>query len=236
MRQRLLTIPGVSQVIAIGGGVKQYQVLASPEKMAAYNVTLKQVMEAAGKSQVNTPGGFLEGTNQEALIRNIGRTTNIEDIANSVVETRKGVPILLKDVAEVKFGKQVMRGDAGVNGQPAVIVSVQKQPGTDTVKLTATVEKALAEIQRALPADVKITPVFKQGTFIERRHLERGTRDPRWRHHGPDRPGAVPDEFSHDLHHAYGDSVVVRGCGARLQAGRHLDQHHDARRPRRRHR
>ena len=166
VRQRLLTIPGVSQVIAIGGGVKQYQVLASPEKMAAYGVTLKQVMEAAGKSQVNTPGGFLEGTNQEALIRNIGRTTNIEDIANSVVVNRKGVPILLKDVAEVKFGRQVMRGDAGVNGQPAVIISVQKQPGTDTVKLTAVVEKALADIQKALPADVKVTPVFKQGTFI----------------------------------------------------------------------
>jgi CzcA family heavy metal efflux pump len=166
VRQRLLTIPGVSQVIAIGGGVKQYQVLASPEKMAAYGVTLKQVMEAAGKSQVNTPGGFLEGANQEALIRNIGRTTNIEDIANSVVENRKGIPILLKDVAEVKFGKQVMRGDAGVNGQPAVIISVQKQPGTDTVKLTAVVENALADIQKALPADVKITPVFKQGTFI----------------------------------------------------------------------
>ena len=166
VRQRLLTIPGISQVIAIGGGVKQYQVLASPEKMAAYGVTLKQVTDAAAKSQVNTAGGFLEGANQEALIRNIGRTTNIEDIANSVVDTRKGVPILLKDVAEVKFGKQVMRGDAGVNGQPAVIVSVQKQPGTDTVKLTAEVEKALGEIQKALPADVKITPVFKQGTFI----------------------------------------------------------------------
>ena len=166
VRQRLLTIPGVSQVIPIGGGVKQYQVLASPEKMAAYGVTLKQVMDAAEKSQVNTAGGFLEGENQEALIRNIGRTTSIEDIANSVVENRKGVPILLKDVSEVKFGKQVMRGDAGVNGAPAVIISVQKQPGADTIKLTAEVEKAMAEIQKGLPADIKITPLFKQANFI----------------------------------------------------------------------
>ncbi len=167
VRQRLLTIPGVSQVIPIGGGVKQYQVLASPEKMAAYGVTLQQVTDAAQKSQVNTAGGFLEGANQEALVRNIGRTTLLDDIANSVVESRNGVPILLKDVAEVQFGKQVMRGDAGVNGAPAVIVSVQKQPGVDTIKLTAEVEMALAEIQKGLPADIKITPLFKQANFIE---------------------------------------------------------------------
>ncbi len=167
VRQRLLTIPGISQVIPIGGGVKQYQVLASPEKMAALGVTLQEVVDTAAKSQVNTAGGFLEGANQEALVRNIGRTTSLDDIANSVVESRKGVPVLLKDVAELKFGRQVMRGDAGVNGGPAVIVSVQKQPGTDTIKLTAEVEKALDEIKKGLPADIKITPLFKQANFIE---------------------------------------------------------------------
>lgn len=167
VRPRLLTIPGVSQVIPIGGGVKQYQVLASPEKMAAFGITLKQVTDAAEKSQVNTAGGFLEGANQEALIRNIGRSIDIKDIANTVIESRQGVPILLKDVAEVKFDKRVMRGDAGVNGASAVIVSVQKQPGMDTIKLTAEVEKALAEIQKGLPADIKITPLFKQASFID---------------------------------------------------------------------
>lgn len=166
VRPRLLTIPGVSQVIPIGGGVKQYQVLPSPEKMAAYGITLKQVLDAAEKSQVNTAGGFLEGVNQEALVRNIGRTVELEDIANSVIESRRGVPILLKDVAEVKFDRRVMRGDAGVNGSPAIIVSVQKQPGMDTIKLTAAVEQALAEIQKGLPADIKITPLFKQANFI----------------------------------------------------------------------
>ena len=167
VRPRLLTIPGVSQVIPIGGGVKQYQVLPSPEKMASLGITLKQVTDAAEKSQVNTAGGFLEGDNQEALVRNIGRTTSIDDIANSVIESRNGVPILLKDVAEVKFDKRVMRGDAGVNGSPAIIVSVQKQPGMDTIKLTTEVEKALAEIQKGLPADIKITPLFKQASFIQ---------------------------------------------------------------------
>jgi CzcA family heavy metal efflux pump len=167
IRQRLLTIPGISQVIAIGGGVKQYQVLASPERMAAFGVTLDQVLDAAKKSQVNTAGGFLEGANQEALIRNIGRTTSIEEIGASVVETRNGVPILLRDVAEVKFGKQVMRGDAGVDGGPAVIVSVQKQPGMDTISLTAKVEEALAELKKGMPPDIKITPLFQQGNFIK---------------------------------------------------------------------
>jgi len=167
VRQRLLTIPGVSQVIPIGGGVKQYQVFASPEKMAAFSVSLQEIEAAAEKSQQNTAGGFLEGANQEALIRNIGRTTKIEDIANTVISQRAGVPILLKDVATVKFGKQVMRGDAGVNGSPAVIVSVQKQPGTDTIILTAEVEKALAEIQSSLPPDIKVTQLFKQANFIE---------------------------------------------------------------------
>jgi CzcA family heavy metal efflux pump len=179
VRPRLLTIPGVSQVIPIGGGVKQYQVLPSPDKLAAYGITLKQVLDAAERSQVNTAGGFLEGANQEALVRNIGRTVEIEDIAGSVIEMRQGVPILLKDVAEVKFDKRVMRGDAGVNGSPAIIVSVQKQPGMDTIKLTTAVEQALAEIQKGLPTDIKITPLFKQANFIEAaiRNVEEAIRD-----------------------------------------------------------
>ena len=166
LRPRLLTIPGVSQVIPIGGGVKQYQVLPSPEKMAAHGVSLQEVFAAAEKSQVNTAGGFMENANQEALVRNIGRTTSLDEIAQSVVATKDGVPILLKDVAEVKFGRAVMRGDAGVNGQPAVIVSVMKQPGQDTIRLTAEVEKALEEIGKGLPPDVKLDVLFKQANFI----------------------------------------------------------------------
>ena len=166
IRQRLLTIPGVSQVIAIGGGVKQYQVLASPEKMAAFRISLEEVLSAAEKSQSNTAGGFLEGANQEALIRNIGRTTSIEDIAQTVVTSHQGVPVLLNDVAEVKFGRQIMRGDAGVNAEPAVVVSVQKQPGMDTISLTSEVEKALEDIKPGLPADIRITTLFKQANFI----------------------------------------------------------------------
>ncbi len=166
IRQRLLTIPGVSQVIPIGGGVKQYQIIASPEKLAAYGLTLKQVQDAAARSQTNTSGGYIEGANQESLVRNIGRTTSLEAIGDSVVAERKGVPILLRQVAEVTLGRQVMRGDAGVNGRAAVIVSVQKQPSVDTITLTSAVEAALADIQKGLPDDVKLRPLFKQANFI----------------------------------------------------------------------
>ena len=179
IRQRLLTIPGISQVIAIGGGVKQYQVLPAPEKMAALGVSLEEVLTAARESQENTSGGFLENANKEALVRNIGRTTSLDDIGNTVVTVRKGVPVRLRDVAEIQFGRQVMRGDAGVNGQPAVILSVQKQPGTDTTTLTRQVEAALAELAKSLPADVKIVTLFKQANFISAavKNVEEAIRD-----------------------------------------------------------
>jgi len=167
VRQRLLTIPGVAQVIPIGGGVTQYQVLADPPRMAAFSVTLDQVVDAAARSQINTPGGFLEGGNREALVRNIGRTASLEEIRATVVASRDGVPIRLADVSEVAFGKQVMRGDAGVNGEPAVIVSVQKQPAVDTIALTQRVEAALEDIQHGLPQDVELRLLFEQARFIE---------------------------------------------------------------------
>ncbi len=179
VRQRLLTIPGVSQVIPIGGGVKQYQVLPIPEKLAAFGVSLDEIATATTKAQNNSSGGFLENANKESLVRNIGRTTSLDDIANSVVAIRQGIPVRLRDVADVKFGKQVMRGDAGVNGQAAVILSVQKQPGVDTVTLTRKVEAALEELGKTLPADVKIFELFKQANFIEAaiKNVEEAIRD-----------------------------------------------------------
>lgn len=167
IRQRLLTIPGVAQVIPIGGGVKQYQILADPERMAAYGVTLEEVLDAAQRSQVNTPGGFLNLAQREALVRNIARTRDIDEIAATVVATHGEVPVRLGDVARVAFGRQIMRGDAGVDGLPAVIVSVQKQPGVDTVALTERVEAALEEIGRGLPEDVELSVLFKQARFID---------------------------------------------------------------------
>ncbi|PCI35049.1 MAG: CusA/CzcA family heavy metal efflux RND transporter [Elusimicrobia bacterium] len=167
VRQRLLTIPGVSQVISIGGGRKQYQILVSPKKLAAFGLSLKEVESAAELSQSNTTGGFIESQNQEWLVRNIGRTSSLEDIGNTVVGYREGTPILLKHVAEIRFGAQIKRGDASVNARPAVILAVQKQPGANTVTLTREVEAAIRDLEGTFPKGVHITELFKQATFIE---------------------------------------------------------------------
>ena len=167
IRQRLLTLPGVAQVIPIGGGVRQLQVLASPERMAAFDVALEDVEQAARAAQMNTPGGFLEAAHQEALIRNIARSASAREIADTVVATRDGAPILLRDVADVAWGRQVMRGDAGVSAKPAVIVSVQKQPGVDTLTLTRDTESALEELRAGLPPDVQVVTLFEQARFID---------------------------------------------------------------------
>ena len=167
IRQRLLALPGIAQVIPIGGGVKQYQVFASPERMAAYGVSLAQVVEAARAAQRNSPGGFLESEHREALVRNLARTAEVGEIEKTVVAAREGTPVLLRDVADVAVGRQVMRGDAGVMASPAVIVSVQKQPGVDTIALTREVESALDEIRAGLPPDVELRVLFQQSRFID---------------------------------------------------------------------
>ena len=167
IRQRLLTIPGVAQVIPIGGGVKQYQVLADPERMAAYGVSLQEVLNAAALSQTNTPGGFLNTGSREALVRNIARTADIDAIRSTVVASRDGVPVRLADVARIAIDHNIMRGDAGVDSLPAVIVSVQKQPGVDTIALTRNVKEALDEIEHGLPVGVELSLLFQQANFIE---------------------------------------------------------------------
>ncbi len=167
VRQRLLTIPGVSQVIPIGGGVKQYQVLTEPQKLAAMGLSLKEVEDAVAASNRNTTGGYLEAQSQEYLVRNVGRVRDSEDLLNSVVATRNGIPIPLREVANVQTGIMVKRGDGSVDGKPAVILSIQKQPGASTIALTREIEQALQELRPSLPADVKLRPIFKQANFIE---------------------------------------------------------------------
>ncbi|MBC7541204.1 MAG: efflux RND transporter permease subunit, partial [Candidatus Sericytochromatia bacterium] len=168
VRPRLLTIPGVAQVVPIGGGVKQVQVQVWPDKLRQFGITLQQVEQAVGASNQNTTGGFVERQSQEYLIRNIGRTDSPAQIGDTVVSYQGGVPIRVRQVADVGYGIQVKRGDASVMARPAVIISVQKQPGTDTIALTEQVEKALAELKVAMPADVTLHPhLFRQATFIE---------------------------------------------------------------------
>ena len=167
VRQRLLTIPGVSQVIPIGGGVKQYQAQVNPQRLAALGLSLKDVEQAVGASNENTTGGYLEAQSQEYLIRNLGRLRNPEQLLSTVVATRNGVPMLLKEVGTVGINTRVKRGDGSVDGKPAVILSIQKQPGASTIDLTRRIEAALKELQPSLPKDVRMRPLFKQANFIE---------------------------------------------------------------------
>ena len=168
MRTRLLTIPGVAQVVPIGGEVRQYQVQPDTARMAALGITLESVAAALKGFSSNSSGGFLELNSREYLIRNIGRTTRIEDLQRLPVAFQNGKPIQLSQVADVKFAAAIKRGDAGLNGQPAVILGIQKQPDADTVKLTRQVEAALAELKKGQPAgmgDAQVT--MRQANFIE---------------------------------------------------------------------
>ncbi len=168
IRPRLLTVPGIAQVINIGGGVKQYQVLLSPEKLRQFGVTIEQVTDALEKSNTNSTGGFVESRSQEYLVRNLGRFYSIDELKNTVVAYRGQTGIRLGDVANVEFGARIKRGDAGTMGTPAVIMSVQKQPGASTLELTGKVDEAVRELQATLPADIEInTRLFRQATFIE---------------------------------------------------------------------
>ncbi|HZH33474.1 MAG TPA: efflux RND transporter permease subunit, partial [Pyrinomonadaceae bacterium] len=167
IRPRLLTIPGVAQVINIGGGVKQYQVLVTPEKLKQFNVTIEEVTEALEKSNTNSTGGFVDAQSQEYLVRNLGRFYSVEELRNTVVVYRNNTAIKVGDVANVEFGARIKRGDAGSNATPAVIMSIQKQPGTSTLELTEKIDAALKELQASLPEDVEINSnLFRQANFI----------------------------------------------------------------------
>ncbi|HSV25505.1 MAG TPA: efflux RND transporter permease subunit [Xanthobacteraceae bacterium] len=168
MRPQLLTIPGVAQVIPIGGEVRQYRVVPNPALMRGLEVTYDQIESTVTRFGTNTAGGFIDQQGREYLIRNIGLTRRLEDLRDTAVAYRDGQPVLLRQVATVEFAARVKRGDAGYRGTPAVILSVQKQPGADTVTLTNQIEAALQSIQKTLPAGISATNVqFRQATFIE---------------------------------------------------------------------
>ena len=167
IRRRLMSIKGVSQVIPIGGERLQYQVLVSSEKLRQFNISIDEVDKALQLTNQNTTGGFFDNKGSEVLIRNIARANTLDDLANTVVANKDNAPVLLKQVADVKFGGAVKRGDGSLNGKPAVILNIEKQPGANTVGLTDEILKAIAELQTSLPKDVKIqTNVFNQKDFI----------------------------------------------------------------------
>ena len=172
LRPRLLSLPGIAQVVPIGGEVRQYQVQPDSLRMAARGVTVAQITEALKGFSANTSGGFLELNSREYLIRNLGTGTGnssrLEDLARLPVAFKNQQPVLLNQVAVVKFAPAIKRGDAGLNGQPAVILGIQKQPDADTVALTKKIESALAEMKKGLPAGLGEPQItMRQASFIE---------------------------------------------------------------------
>jgi len=166
IRYRLLGVEGVSFVINLGGFVRQYQVLLKPEMLHHYGITIAEVKDAIEKSNRNFSGGIITGKNQEVLIKGLGRIESIEHICSTVITSRNGVPVFVKDVAEVKVGGKFRRGDAGFNGQPAVSVLVQKQYGGNTLKTIENVKRFLEDVKRDLPSAVRLVPYYDQSELI----------------------------------------------------------------------
>ncbi|HOU01037.1 MAG TPA: efflux RND transporter permease subunit [Bacteroidales bacterium] len=164
----LLATGGVSQVTIIGGDYKQYHVLANPLKMKYYKVSMTELAEVCKGISQNSTGGLVRQYGNEYVVRGIARTSDLDILGNSYVKSVNGKPVRLNDVAEVKIGSAVKMGYASENARPAIIISVSKQPNTNTLNVTQQIEENLKTLQKTLPSDVKLdTKIFRQADFIE---------------------------------------------------------------------
>lgn len=180
VRRRLLSVPGVSQVITIGGARKQYEIRVDPEKLRRYRLSLGRIEEAVRQANVNSSPGFRVEGGGEYLLQGAGRAYSIKDLAEIAIESRNNQPIRIRDVAEVAIGQAMKRGEGSRNGEPSVILGVLKQPGANTLELTRRVETELAAIEKSLPAGMKIhSGLMRQANFIETSldNLESALRD-----------------------------------------------------------
>lgn len=169
VRKRLMAVTGVSQVSNIGGDTRQYQVELDPLRLQAYAVTVSDVTTALRGANENFAAGVMTRAGQEYMIRGLGRVRAIADLEQTVVATRSGVPVTVRDVARVTVGPAFRYGDASANGQPGVVISVQKHPTANTLELTRRLEGKLAELQKSLPEGMQLeTDIFRQADFIER--------------------------------------------------------------------
>jgi len=167
MTRRLQSIPGVAEVLAIGGGVKQVEVQPDPNQLAAFDVTLDELREAVANAAGNSTSGYLLTPTREIMVRNLGMTTDLDELRDAVIKTVGDRPILVRDVATVDYDVSLMRGDASINGTMGVVLSIDKAPGFDTLRLTAAVEQALEDLKPSLPPGVGAEILFRQGDFIQ---------------------------------------------------------------------
>lgn len=168
IKPAILATGGVSQVTIIGGDYKQYQILADPQRMNKYGISIDD-LEAVGKTlSTNSTGGVVRDFGNEFALRGMGRSTDLEELGSTLVKTVNGKPIVLSDVADVVIGSAVKMGYASQNGQPAIILSVSKQPNINTLNVTEKIEENLENIRKSLPSDIKLdTKIFRQADFIE---------------------------------------------------------------------
>lgn len=168
IKPAILATGGVSQVTIIGGDYKQYQILADPQRMDAYGVTMDDLFRAGSTMSANSAGGVVRDFGNEYALRGIARTTDLEELGATLVKTYNGHPVTLSDVADVKIGAAVKMGTASQNARPAVILAVAKQPNINTLSVTKKIEANLTEIQKSLPKDIRMdTRIFRQADFIE---------------------------------------------------------------------
>lgn len=167
VRTRLLAVPGVAEVVPIGGDTKQFQVVVKPERLAAYGITLDEVVQAVKRTNQNASAGFYTEGGQEYLIHGVGRVRSPQDIGETAVAKRGDLTVRVHDLAEVAIGAAAKRGTGAHNGNPAVVLGIQKQPGVNTLALTQRLDATLADIQRSLPKGMEIqTRLFRQADFI----------------------------------------------------------------------
>lgn len=167
IRPRLLATGGVSQVVVIGGDYKQYQVLASPQRMKHFDVSLQDLIKACKEANQNAAGGFMSEYGNEYVIRGMGRTNNLDALGKTVVKIANNSPITIADVAQIKIGSAIKIGDGSLRGNPAVILTVMKQPNTNTLELTSQIDDAITGLGKSIPSDVHIdTKIFRQADFI----------------------------------------------------------------------
>jgi len=168
VRPQLLAIPGVAQVVIMGGDRKQFQVLVNPESLLSYGVTLREVEDALRSSNSNATGGYLEQGSTEYMVRVIGRAQSLADLEKSVVKRLANRSVLVGDVARVVEGGEIKRGDSSINGRAGVVLTITKQPGSDTRRLTGEVATVLSRLRRSLPDEVVLSSdLYQQKSFID---------------------------------------------------------------------
>lgn len=169
IRPRLLSTGGVAQVTVIGGEIKEYQILLDPARMKHYGIGLNEVMNTTRNMNQNANGGILYEFSNEYIVRGIVSTNHIDELSKAVVKTINGIPVLLEDIADIQIGNKAPKlGMASEKGEPAVLITVTKQPNTSTLELTEKLDQSVTELQKNLPADIHIsTDVFRQSRFID---------------------------------------------------------------------